>query len=203
MSILYLHKCVNINLTNTCQCNILSCGELSKISCKFIFWSDKSRWIFSVLVYNFPKFWKATRTPGPIPFGTNVASVSYIYHIPNIPLYFYLIFDPQNCPSHGTEYIAFKCRYCCSLAVYFCFGSTHLVLVNSHLFPLPCGAGNAVPREGFDLSVIILASLLVFPMLGCRHSLLRLLAIFHVFVKWNAHFQTFLLVNTCQSGVIT
>ena len=78
-----------------------------------------------------------------------------------------------------------------------------LVLVNSHLFPLPCGAGNAVPREGFDLSVIILASLLVFPMLGCRHSLLRLLAIFHVFVKWNAHFQTFLLVNTCQSGVIT
>ena len=36
-----------------------------------------------------------------------------------------------------------------------------LVLVNSHLFPLPCGAGSAVPREGFDLSVIILASLLV------------------------------------------
>ena len=35
-------------------------------------------------------------------------------------------------------------------------------------------AGSAVPREGFDLSVIILASLLVFPMLGCRHSLLRL-----------------------------
>ena len=76
-------------------------------------------------------------------------------------------------------------------------------LFSLNLFPLPCGAGNAVPREGFDLSVIILASLLVFPMLGCRHSLLRLLAIFHVFVKWNEHFQTFLLVNTCQSGVIT
>ena len=29
-------------------------------------------------------------------------------------------------------------------------------------------------REGFDLSVIILASLLVFPMLDCRYSLLRL-----------------------------
>ena len=77
-----------------------------------------------------------------------------------------------------------------------------LVLVNSHLFPLPWGTGNAVPREGFDLSVIILASLLVFPMLGCRHSLLRFLAIFHVLVKWNAHFQTFLLVNTCQSGFL-
>ena len=41
-----------------------------------------------------------------------------------------------------------------------------LVLVNSHLFPLPCGAGSAVPREGFDLSVIILASLLVFSDVG-------------------------------------
>ena len=37
-----------------------------------------------------------------------------------------------------------------------------LVLVNSHLFPLQCGAGSAVLREGFDLSVIILASMLVF-----------------------------------------
>ena len=26
----------------------------------------------------------------------------------------------------------------------------------SHLFPLPCGAGNTVPREGFDSSVIML-----------------------------------------------
>ena len=31
-------------------------------------------------------------------------------------------------------------------------------------FPLPCATGSAVPREGFNLSVIILASLLVFPM---------------------------------------
>ena len=47
-----------------------------------------------------------------------------------------------------------------------------LVLVNSHLFPLPCGAGSTVPREGFNLSFIILASLFVFLMLGCRHYLL-------------------------------
>ena len=70
-----------------------------------------------------------------------------------------------------------------------------LVLVNSHLFPLPCGAGNAVPREGFDLSVIILASLLVFPMLGSRHSLLRLLAIiFHVFCQVECTFSN---ISTC------
>ena len=30
-----------------------------------------------------------------------------------------------------------------------------LVLVNSHLFPLPCGAGSTIPREGFNLSVSI------------------------------------------------
>ena len=29
------------------------------------------------------------------------------------------------------------------------------------------------------------------------------LAIFHVFLKWNVHFQTFILVNACQSGDIT
>ena len=49
-----------------------------------------------------------------------------------------------------------------------------LVLVNSHLFPLPCGAGSTVPREGSNLSVIIFASLLVCSMLGRRNSLLRL-----------------------------
>ena len=47
------------------------------------------------------------------------------------------------------------------------------VLVKSHLFPLPRGAGSTVSHLGFKLSVIFLASLLVFPMLGCRHSLLR------------------------------
>ena len=111
---------------------------------------------------------------------------------------FLLVLNPP--PYFEAEYCLFCGRRRVAVARY---RMICLVLVNSHLLTLPCGAGNAVPREGFDLSVIILASLLVFPMLGCRHSLLRLLAIFHVFVKWNAHFQTFLLVNTCQSGVIT
>ncbi|XP_065186981.1 E3 ubiquitin-protein ligase MYCBP2-like isoform X2 [Sycon ciliatum] len=48
-------------------------------------------------------------------------------------------FDPQElmcghcsnvrgvevCPKHGTDFIAYKCRYCCTLAVYFCWGTTH------------------------------------------------------------------------------
>ena len=57
------------------------------------------------------------------------------------------------------------------------------------------GAGSAVPREGFDLSVIILASLLVFPMLGCLPSLLRLLAIFHVLSSGMHIFKHFYLLT--------
>ncbi|GIQ81318.1 hypothetical protein KIPB_002260 [Kipferlia bialata] len=32
---------------------------------------------------------------------------------------------PDTCSSHGTDYIQWKCRYCCSMAVFFCFGTTH------------------------------------------------------------------------------
>jgi E3 ubiquitin-protein ligase MYCBP2 len=31
----------------------------------------------------------------------------------------------QLCPKHGTDYLEYKCRYCCSVAVFFCFGTTH------------------------------------------------------------------------------
>uniref|UniRef100_A0A8R1DYZ2 RCR-type E3 ubiquitin transferase n=1 Tax=Caenorhabditis japonica TaxID=281687 RepID=A0A8R1DYZ2_CAEJA len=31
----------------------------------------------------------------------------------------------QVCPRHGVEYLEYKCRFCCSIAVYFCFGTTH------------------------------------------------------------------------------
>eukprot|EP00760_Papus_ankaliazontas_P010676 PhM_4_TR14404/c0_g1_i1/m.20587/K10693/MYCBP2, PAM; E3 ubiquitin-protein ligase MYCBP2 len=30
-----------------------------------------------------------------------------------------------SCPKHGTQYIEYKCKYCCSLAVWFCWGTTH------------------------------------------------------------------------------
>ncbi|XP_071483043.1 E3 ubiquitin-protein ligase MYCBP2-like [Diadema antillarum] len=31
----------------------------------------------------------------------------------------------QMCAKHGTDFLEYKCRYCCSVAVFFCFGSTH------------------------------------------------------------------------------
>lgn len=31
----------------------------------------------------------------------------------------------QVCNTHGTDFIEYKCRYCCSIAVFFCFGTTH------------------------------------------------------------------------------
>lgn len=31
----------------------------------------------------------------------------------------------QECPRHGTDFLEYKCRFCCSVAVFFCFGTTH------------------------------------------------------------------------------
>uniref|UniRef100_A0A9J8BNW3 E3 ubiquitin-protein ligase MYCBP2 n=1 Tax=Cyprinus carpio carpio TaxID=630221 RepID=A0A9J8BNW3_CYPCA len=31
----------------------------------------------------------------------------------------------QMCSKHGTDFLEYKCRYCCSVAVFFCFGTTH------------------------------------------------------------------------------
>ena len=31
----------------------------------------------------------------------------------------------QICPKHGSDFMVYKCRYCCSVAVFFCFGTTH------------------------------------------------------------------------------
>ena len=30
-----------------------------------------------------------------------------------------------SCARHGEQYIEFKCRFCCSIATFFCFGHTH------------------------------------------------------------------------------
>lgn len=31
----------------------------------------------------------------------------------------------NNCKKHGHEFIEFKCKFCCSIAQWFCWGSTH------------------------------------------------------------------------------
>ena len=31
----------------------------------------------------------------------------------------------QMCAKHGSDFLEYKCRYCCSVAVFFCFGTTH------------------------------------------------------------------------------
>ncbi|KAJ1346815.1 hypothetical protein KIN20_001718 [Parelaphostrongylus tenuis] len=63
------------------------------------------------------------------------------------------------CGRHGAEYLEYKCRYCCSIAVYFCFGTTHfcapchddfqrLVSLPRSQFP-PCPTGpRATPGDG-------------------------------------------------------
>lgn len=56
----------------------------------------------------------------------------------------------QECPKHGKDYLEFKCRFCCSVSVWFCFGTTHFCdsCHNNHynltnkdikdLMPCPC-----------------------------------------------------------------
>jgi E3 ubiquitin-protein ligase MYCBP2 len=31
----------------------------------------------------------------------------------------------EDCPKHGKEFIEFKCKFCCSIAQWFCWGTTH------------------------------------------------------------------------------
>jgi len=30
-----------------------------------------------------------------------------------------------KCAKHGTEFIEFKCKFCCSISNWFCWGNTH------------------------------------------------------------------------------
>jgi hypothetical protein len=32
----------------------------------------------------------------------------------------------DQCPTHGKEYMQFKCRFCCSVSVWFCFGTVRV-----------------------------------------------------------------------------
>ena len=31
----------------------------------------------------------------------------------------------SNCAKHGREFVTWKCRYCCNVAMFFCWGTTH------------------------------------------------------------------------------
>jgi hypothetical protein len=47
----------------------------------------------------------------------------------------------KNCDVHGTDYIEFKCKFCCSVALWFCHGNTH------YCDPCHKVAGKAHPKD--------------------------------------------------------
>ena len=50
--------------------------------------------------------------------------------------------DKTTCAKHGSDYIQFKCRYCCNAAVWFCWGTTHFCDTCHRVLPNPltrCG----------------------------------------------------------------
>jgi E3 ubiquitin-protein ligase MYCBP2 len=46
-----------------------------------------------------------------------------------------------TCNKHGDDYLEYKCRYCCSVAVWFCFGTTHF-----------CNTCHSRPEVGPDMA---------------------------------------------------
>eukprot|EP01096_Ripella_sp_DP13-Kostka_P008906 TRINITY_DN334_c2_g1_i2.p1 TRINITY_DN334_c2_g1~~TRINITY_DN334_c2_g1_i2.p1 ORF type:complete len:576 (-),score=233.13 TRINITY_DN334_c2_g1_i2:131-1768(-) len=69
----------------------------------------------------------------------------------------------RGCPKHGLEHTAFKCRHCCSVATWFCFGHTHFCepchsraweLHSSQNYnrllttPVPCKGPGSCPFDG-------------------------------------------------------
>jgi len=44
----------------------------------------------------------------------------------------------NECPVHGSSFLIFKCRFCCSYSTFFCFGKTH--------FCDPCHNGSVWPK---------------------------------------------------------
>jgi len=69
----------------------------------------------------------------------------------------------SSCPEHGTEYIEYKCRYCCNIAVWFCWGTTHfcdechknaadLITASKKHFP-KCTCGIDHPPNGEEFSL--------------------------------------------------
>uniref|UniRef100_A0A915PSJ6 RCR-type E3 ubiquitin transferase n=1 Tax=Setaria digitata TaxID=48799 RepID=A0A915PSJ6_9BILA len=53
----------------------------------------------------------------------------------------------QICGRHGVDFLEFKCRFCCSVAVYFCFGTTHFCAACHDDFQrLMCLPKNLLPK---------------------------------------------------------
>jgi hypothetical protein len=53
---------------------------------------------------------------------------------------------------HGRDYIEYKCRFCCSVATWYCWGNTHFCdgchAEASTVQPKPCTCGKPHPTNG-------------------------------------------------------
>ena len=118
----------------------------------------KVSWFFRAFHFKFP--WVFTRFD------------LYLYNVN----FFCLLYQQQVCRGPWMSTVVLYCwghSDSASVLLYFIF--------LSHLFPLPCGAGSTVPREGFDSSVIM-------PFPG---------------VLWLWHFQIVSAHIKCQTSIYT
>lgn len=56
------------------------------------------------------------------------------------------------CRVHGRSYIEYKCRFCCRVATWFCWGDTHFCdachAISSTVAAQPCTCGKPHPPNG-------------------------------------------------------
>ena len=53
----------------------------------------------------------------------------------------------KGCSKHGPDFTQYKCRFCCSPAIYFCFGHTHFCeTCHQNPFQFVCGQNNQFIR---------------------------------------------------------
>lgn len=71
----------------------------------------------------------------------------------------------QMCPKHGADFLEYKCRYCCSVAVFFCFGTTHFCNPSHDDFQrvttIPKGELPSCPAGILFLSFFILTYIMI------------------------------------------
>ena len=72
--------------------------------------------------------------------GINILSLSLVelaYRVDKVKFAqsAFFLYSLQVCKDHGTDFLEYKCRYCCSVAIFFCFGCTHFC-AQCHEFPM-------------------------------------------------------------------
>ena len=52
-----------------------------------------------------------------------------------------------ECAKHGADFIEFKCRFCCNIASWYCWGTTHFCEARARAGAACCGGGECARAQ--------------------------------------------------------